>query len=247
MKTFGIIGYPLAQSFSQSYFSEKFQKLGIDARYLSFPIPAITEFRGLLQQHPYLAGLNVTIPYKEQILPFLDDLDKEAGLIGAVNVIKINWDGKKPYLVGYNSDVKGFHDSLQALLKPIHNKALILGTGGASKAVAHALIKLGVSFRFVSRTPKAPAHVSYEELTPEIMEEYKLIINSSPVGMYPNSDQSPAIPYNCLSANHLVYDLVYNPDPTIFLKKASENGAMVKNGLEMLHLQAEEAWRIWNL
>lgn len=246
MRTFGLIGYPLGHSFSQSFFSKKFAEEKIDARYLNFAIPEIGEFKGLLEQHPYLAGLNVTIPYKEQVIPYLDDLDAEAAKIGAVNVIKISWDNNKPFLKGYNSDVKGFVDSIQPMLKPYHSKALILGTGGASKAVAHGLLQCGILFRYVSRTPKAPAHVSYDSLTPEIVSEYKLIINTSPLGMYPRTDEYPPIPYEGLGREHLIYDLIYNPEETIFMKKASEKGAVTKNGLEMLCLQAEEAWRIWN-
>ncbi|ASB50751.1 shikimate dehydrogenase family protein [Alkalitalea saponilacus] len=247
MRTFGLIGYPLSHSFSQGYFTEKFKKEKIDARYLNFPIASISEFKGLLEQHPYLAGLNVTIPYKEQVIPFLDELDEEAGLIGAVNVIKISWNNNKPFLKGFNSDVTGFFNSLTPLIKPEHTKALILGTGGASKAVSHALLKAGILYRFVSRTPKAPSHVSYDSLTPEIISEYKIIINTSPIGMHPNTEEAPDIPYESITENHLVYDLIYNPETTLFMEKAAEKGATIKNGLEMLHLQAEEAWRIWNM
>ncbi len=246
MRTFGLIGYPLTHSFSQGYFSEKFKNEGIEARYLNFPISSIHDFCGLLEQHPYLAGLNVTIPYKEQVLPYLDELDDEAARIGAVNVIKIFWDKKRPFLKGYNSDVKGFFNALQPLLQPWHGKALILGTGGASKAVAHGLLNAGILYRFVSRHPKGPSQVSYEALTPEIISEYKLIINTSPLGMYPNIETCPPLSYEAITQQHLIFDLIYNPETTLFMKRASENGAVVKNGLEMLHLQAEEAWKIWN-
>jgi shikimate dehydrogenase len=246
MRTFGLIGYPLSHSFSQGYFTDKFRNEGIEARYLNFPIASINDFRGLLDQHPYLAGLNVTIPYKEQILPYIDELDEEAAHIGAVNVIKVIWKNKKPLLKGYNSDVKGFLDALQPMLQPWHGKALILGTGGASKAVAHGLLKAGILYRFVSRNPQTPSQVSYDSLTPEIISEYKLIINTSPLGMYPKTDECPDLPYAAISEKHLIYDLIYNPQMTLFMKRAAENGAVVKNGLEMLHLQAEEAWRIWN-
>ncbi len=246
MRTFGLIGYPLSHSFSQGYFSDKFRNENIEARYLNFPIASINEFKGLLDQHPYLAGLNVTIPYKEQVLPYLDELDDEAAQIGAVNVIKISWIHNKPILKGYNSDVKGFFNALNPMLQPWHGKALILGTGGASKAVAHALLKAGILYRFVSRHPKGPTQVDYASLTPEIISEYKLIINTSPLGMYPNMERCPDLPYEAISAQHLVFDLIYNPETTLFMKKAAENGAVVKNGLEMLHLQAEEAWKIWN-
>jgi shikimate dehydrogenase len=246
MRTFGLIGYPLSHSFSQGYFSDKFKKEDIEARYLNFPIASINDFKGLLDQHPYLAGLNVTIPYKEQVLPYLDELDDEAAQIGAVNVIKISWNNKKAVLKGFNSDVKGFFNALKPLLQPWHGKALILGTGGASKAVAHALLKAGILYRFVSRNPKGPSQVDYASLTPEIISEYKLIINTSPLGMYPNMERCPELPYEAMTAQHLVFDLIYNPETTLFMKRASENGAVVKNGLEMLHLQAEEAWKIWN-
>ena len=246
MRTFGLIGYPLSHSFSQGYFSEKFKNEGIKARYLNFPIASINDFSGLLDQHPYLAGLNVTIPYKEQVLPYLDELDDEAARIGAANVIKIIWKDNKRILKGYNSDINGFLHALRPLLQPWHTKALILGTGGASKAVSYALLKAGIFYRFVSRTPKAPAQVNYNELTPEIVSEYKVIINTSPVGMYPNTESRPDLPYEAISKQHLIFDLIYNPKMTLFMKSAAENGAIVKNGLEMLHLQAEESWKIWN-
>jgi shikimate dehydrogenase len=246
MKTYGLIGFPLSHSFSQKYFTDKFSKEKIDARYLNFPIESISELPGLLKQHPYLAGLNVTIPYKQQIIPFLNELDAETSEIGAVNVVKITWANGQPILKGYNSDVKGFTRSLEPLLKPVHNKALILGTGGASRAVAHGLLKLGILYRLVSRNPQGPSHVSYNDLTPEIISEYKLIINTSPVGMYPNVDQCPTIPYEAISDQHVVFDLVYNPEQTLLMQKSAAQGATVKNGLEMLHLQAEEAWHIWN-
>lgn len=247
MKTYGLIGYPLGHSFSQSYFTTKFKEEKIDARYLNFPIPSIDEFEGLIKQHPYIAGFNVTIPYKKQILCFLSELDQEAANIGAVNVVKVIWKGKKQILKGYNSDVIGFLGSLQPLLKQHHTKALILGSGGASKAVAYGLSKSGITFRFVSRAPKGTAQVSYESITPEILSEYKLIINTTPLGMSPNIDECPDIPYEAVTPNHLFYDLIYNPEETLFMKKAAEKGATIKNGLEMLHLQAEAAWEIWNL
>ncbi len=247
MRTFGIIGYPLKQTFSPTYFGEKFSKEGIDARYLTFPLSSITDFKGLLEQHPYIAGLNVTIPYKEQVIPYLDELDSEAAKIGAVNVIKFTRNGGKLHLKGYNSDVKGFLDSLKPMIKPWHTKALIFGTGGASKAVAHALANEGILYRFVSRNPKSSSEVGYSDLSPEIISEYKLLINTTPLGMYPNSDNAPEIPYEGIGDKHLAYDVVYNPDTTLFLKKAQERGAQIKNGLDMLYLQAKEAWRIWNL
>jgi shikimate dehydrogenase len=246
MKTYGLIGYPLAQSFSQKYFSAKFERENINAQYLNFPIPSIDEFKELIEHHPYIAGMNVTIPYKEKVIPFLDGLDDTAIEIGAVNVIKFTWNDGKPNLKGYNSDTIGFTNSLLPLLKPSHNKALILGTGGAAKAVAYSLKKLGIAFRFVSRHPQSTGHVTYDQLTQEILESYHLIINTSPLGMYPNVDASPDIPYHLLGKHHLLYDLVYNPETTQFMQKGLEYGASVKNGLEMLHLQADAAWEIWN-
>lgn len=246
MKTYGLIGYPLAQSFSQKYFSAKFEKEGINAQYLNFPIPTIDEFKELIGHHPYIAGMNVTIPYKERVIPFLDELDDTAREIGAVNVIKFNWDGTKPHLKGYNSDTIGFYNSLKPLLQPHHTKALILGTGGAAKSVAYSLKKLGISYRFVSRQPHGLGHVTYDQLTREIMESYHLIVNTSPLGMYPNVNASPDIPYQFLGKQHLLYDVVYNPEVTEFLQKGLEQGASIKNGLEMLHLQANAAWEIWN-
>lgn len=246
MKTFGLIGYPLEHSFSQHYFTEKFKRENIEARYLNFAIPAINELPELLAHHPYMAGLNVTIPYKQQVIDYLDAVDSTAGAIGAVNVIKIIREDKKLHLKGYNSDVVGFTRSLTPLITPEHKKALILGTGGASRAVAHALREMGILFRFVSRSPALPSQVSYQSLTPEIVSHYKLIINTTPLGMYPQNQSCPDIPYEGITTQHLAYDLVYNPDSTWFMQNCARKGAVVKNGLEMLHLQAEAAWEIWN-
>ncbi len=246
MKTYGLIGYPLEHSFSQHYFTKKFKRENIEARYLNFAISDIKEFPELLAHHPYLAGLNVTIPYKQQVIDFLDAVDSIANEIGAVNVIKIIREGEKVSLKGYNSDVVGFVRSLAPLIKPEHKKALILGTGGASKAVAHGLRQMGLLYRFVSRTPFNPSQVSYESLTPEIVSHYKLIINTTPLGMFPRNQTCPDIPYESITPQHLAYDLVYNPPSTLFMQKCASKGAVVKNGLEMLHLQAEAAWEIWN-
>ena len=246
MKTYGLIGYPLEHSFSQKYFTGKFEKEGINARYLNFPIPSINDFPDLFLHHPYLAGLNVTIPYKEQIFKYLDEVDPVAEKIGAVNVIRITWDNQKYTLKGYNSDIVGFKTSIFPLLTIDHKKALVLGTGGASKAVVEALKQLNIEFRYVSRTPKDKNTISYDSLTKEIVSEHKLIINTTPLGMFPKTDACPDIPYDALTSEHLLYDLVYNPEETLFLKKGKEKGAKTKNGLEMLFLQAEEAWRIWN-
>ncbi|WP_455666826.1 shikimate dehydrogenase family protein [Phocaeicola sp.] len=245
MRKYGLIGYPLGHSFSKNFFNEKFHSESIDAEYVNFEIPAIKELPSVLLANPNLVGLNVTIPYKEQVISYLDELDKDAAAIGAVNVIKIVNQKGKTKLVGYNSDVIGFTQSIEPLLEPQHKKALILGTGGASKAVDYGLRKLGLECKFVSRTPRE-GMLTYEELTPEIMDEYKVIVNCTPVGMYPHADQYPNIPYECLTPNHLLYDLLYNPDTTLFMKKGADKGAVVKNGLEMLLLQAFGAWDIWN-
>ncbi len=246
MKTYGLIGFPLTHSFSQRYFSEKFANDNINARYLNFPISSIDDFTELFKHHPYLAGVNVTIPYKQEIISFLDELDMTAKEIGAVNVIKILWKSKSPRLKGFNSDIIGFKNSLNPLLSSAHKKALILGTGGASKAVAKGLKQLSIEFKYASRTPANSDILGYNQITNETLSEYKLIVNTTPLGMFPKTDSCPDIPYSSLSSEHLLFDLIYNPEETLFLKKGNEQGAQIKNGLEMLHLQAEEAWRIWN-
>lgn len=247
MDKFGLIGYPLKHSFSISYFNEKFQSENIDAEYVNFEIPRIEDFMEVVEENPNLRGLNVTIPYKEQVIPYLDELDKDTAKIGAVNVIKIIPQGKGDVkLVGYNSDIIGFTRSIEPLLQSHHVKALILGTGGASKAVFHGLANLGIEATFVSRTKKSNDILTYQELTPEIMQEHTVIVNTTPLGMYPNVDACPDIPYDQLTPNHLLYDLLYNPHETLFMKKGMERGATVKNGLEMLLLQAFVSWEIWN-
>lgn len=247
MDKYGLIGYPLKHSFSISYFNEKFQSENIDAEYVNFEIPSIKDFMEVVEENPNLRGLNVTIPYKEQVIPYLDELDKDTAKIGAVNVIKIIPQGKGDVkLVGYNSDIVGFTRSIEPLLQSHHVKALILGTGGASKAVFHGLANLGIEATFVSRTKKSNDILTYQELTPEIMQEHTVIVNTTPLGMYPNVDACPDIPYDQLTPNHLLYDLLYNPHETLFMKKGMERGATVKNGLEMLLLQAFVSWEIWN-
>lgn len=245
MQKYGLLGYPLGHSFSKTYFNQKFEAEKIDAEYINFEIPNVKEIKDVLKENPGLNGLNVTIPYKEQVIPFLDDLDEDARLIGAVNVIKFS-KGMfgRVKLKGYNSDIIGFKQSIEPLLAITHRKALILGTGGASKAVFHGLKQLGVGSTFVSRAPKEFC-ITYEEITPKVMEQYTVIINTTPVGMFPNINACPQIPYDLLTADHLLYDLLYNPDETLFMKKGKEKGAVVKNGLEMLLLQAFAAWEIW--
>lgn len=241
MDKYGIIGYPLGHSFSRAFFTEKFQREHIDAEYVNFEIPSADMLPGIVQANPNLRGLNVTLPHKEAVIPMLDELSDEAKEIGAVNVIRVR-DGR---LKGFNSDIIGFMDSIRPLLKPWHQHALVLGTGGASRAIRVGLQRLGIEWTYVSRTP-APGRLTYSELTPQLMEHYQVIVNCSPVGMFPHVDACPDIPYHLLTHRHLLYDLVYNPEETLFLKRGAEHGATVKNGLEMLHLQALASWRFWN-
>lgn len=241
MDKYGIIGYPLGHSFSRAFFTEKFQREHIDAEYVNFEIPSADMLPGIVQANPNLRGLNVTLPHKEAVIPMLNELSDEAKEIGAVNVIRVR-DGR---LKGFNSDIIGFVDSLRPLLKPWHQHALVLGTGGASRAIRVGLQRLGIEWTYVSRTP-APGRLTYSELTPQLMEHYQVIVNCSPVGMFPHVDACPDIPYHLLTHRHLLYDLVYNPQETLFLKRGAKHGAAVKNGLEMLHLQALASWRFWN-
>ena len=241
MDRYGIIGYPLGHSFSRAFFTEKFQREHIDAEYVNFEIPSADMLPGIVQANPNLRGLNVTLPHKEAVIPMLDELSDEAKEIGAVNVIRVR-DGR---LKGFNSDIIGFMDSIRPLLKPWHQHALVLGTGGASRAIRMGLQRLGIEWTYVSRTP-APGRLTYADLTSELMEHYQVIVNCSPVGMFPRVDACPDIPYQLLTGRHLLYDLVYNPQETLFLKRGAEHGAAVKNGLEMLHLQALASWRFWN-
>lgn len=249
MDTYGLIGFPLKHSFSAKFFAEKFHREGIDAEYLNFEIEDIHEIRRVILFHQHMKGLNVTIPYKEKVLPFLHDISPEAEKIGAVNAIKVDRKPGDMYfyrLTGYNTDYIGFRDSLSPLLNPaVHRKALILGTGGASKAVAQALQDLNIDWQYVSRTPQGN-RLTYDMLTPEIMSTHQLIVNASPVGTFPHSDACPDIPYQLLTADHLLYDLVYNPEETLFLKKGKAQETVTKNGREMLEIQAAAAWEIWN-
>ena len=244
MRQFGLIGLPLAQSFSKKYFTAKFENEKIDAVYDLLELQDISELSALLMNDE-LYGLNVTIPYKEKVIPFLDELDKTAADIGAVNVIKFIRDKGTLRLKGYNSDVIGFETSLCPFLKSYHKKALILGTGGASKAIDYVLRTLGIETTFVSRTPK-PGILTYSQLSKEILSDNLLIINASPVGMYPHISECPAIPYQFLTPNHLLFDVVYNPYETLFLNRGKEMGAFGLNGENMLVGQAIAAWEIWN-
>jgi shikimate dehydrogenase len=245
MDKYGLIGYPLGHSFSNGYFKEKFENEGIDAKYINFEIAHIETLPEILAANPDLKGLNVTIPYKEKIISYLDAMSQEAREIGAVNVVKVQHKGKNIYLKGYNSDVIGFTQSIEPLLERYHKKALILGTGGASKAVNYSFKKLGLETKLVSRTQKAGA-ITYNDVTPDVMKEYNVIVNCTPVGMYPNIEECPKLPYEALDDHNILYDLIYNPDVTLFMKKGTEHGAVVKNGLEMLLLQAFASWDFWN-
>ena len=242
MRLYGLIGYPLTHSFSKKYFTEKFEKLGLpDCRYENYSIASISELKKVLGNNPSLRGLNVTIPYKESVVALLDEKSDVVKKIAACNCIKI--DGDK--LKGFNTDTIGFERTLVPQLKGYHKKALILGTGGAARAVEFVLNKLGIAYKYVSRKPSV-RHFSYEQLTATLIREYPLIINTTPLGMFPNIVQAPPIPYEALTSNHLLYDLIYNPETTLFLKKGEKMGAQVMNGREMLVIQAEESWNIWN-
>lgn len=245
MDKYGLIGYPLGHSFSISYFNEKFANEGINAKYINFEIPKIDNLIEILTSTPELKGLNVTIPYKEKVMAYLDTISPEAKSIGAVNVIRIMHKGKKNILKGYNSDVIGFTRSIEPMLEKYHHKALILGTGGASKAIHYGLKSLGLECLFVSRNKKAGT-ITYKDVTPEIIKEYNVIVNCTPLGMYPNVETCPELPYNAMDNHTILYDLIYNPDETLFMKKGSEYGANTKNGIEMLLLQAFASWEFWH-
>lgn len=245
MDKYGLIGYPLGHSFSISYFNEKFQNEGIDAAYENFEIPDIKALPEVLDSNPELRGLNVTIPYKEKVISYLDALSPEAREIGAVNVIKVEHKSRKISLKGYNSDVIGFTKSIEPLLERYHKKALILGTGGASKAIEYGLHSLWLETMKVSRSEKSGC-IQYKQLKAEDMKEYNVIVNCTPMGMFPNVGTYPPLPYEAMDSHTLLYDLVYNPEQTLFLKKGEARLATTKNGLEMLLLQAFAAWDIWN-
>ncbi|MBQ4139309.1 MAG: shikimate dehydrogenase [Muribaculaceae bacterium] len=241
---YGLIGYPLRHSFSIDYFNHKFHAEDINAEYVNFEIEDIGDLMEIIAEEPRLNGLNVTSPYKEQVLPYMNHLDESAEVVGAVNVIKFVRQDKGLELHGYNSDVMGFLRSVQPLINEERKQAMILGTGGAAKAVAHALRQLGVEVSFVSRQKTAHT-VVYEEITKNMVHANKLIINATPLGKFPDVDKCPDFPYKFLTKEHLCYDLVYNPDETLFMKKSLQAGAQVKNGLEMLLLQAFESYSIW--
>jgi shikimate dehydrogenase len=241
---FGLLGKNISYSFSRGYFTEKFKELNlIKNKYVNFDIQKIEHFPAIIKEAENLKGMNVTIPYKEEVLKYLDKIDSTAKKIGAVNTIKFT---KRGNLKGYNSDVVGFESSIKPLLKNHHKKALILGTGGASKAIAYALKKNKIKYKFVSRNPEGKKEISYDSLTQELLHKYVVIINCTPLGTSPDIEKCPNIPYQYLTNKHLLFDLIYNPEVSTFLSKGKEKGATIKNGNEMLELQAEESWRIWN-
>ncbi|MDZ4664956.1 MAG: shikimate dehydrogenase [Bacteroidota bacterium] len=243
MSEYGLIGKNLSHSFSKAYFEKKFKELGLDyLEYTNFELENIEDIKQVLARNPELRGFNVTIPYKENIIPFLDELSPEARGIAAVNCVKIT-NGK---LIGYNTDAYGFASSIKPFLEPQHSRALILGTGGSSKAVVFVLKQLNVEVFFASTSKKRQGTFPYEALNERLFNACKFIINTTPVGMFPNINECPSIPYECFSPQHLVYDLIYNPEETLFLQKAKAQGATIINGLSMLHLQAEKSWEIWN-
>lgn len=247
MRKFGLIGYPLGHSFSKGYFGEKFRRERIDdAVYENFPMENVEDLPDLVSTQKDLLGLNVTIPHKEAVFSILDEVDPEADKIGAVNTIRIYREGTSIHMKGFNTDVYGFEKPLLDVLQPVHNKALVLGTGGAAKAVAYILDKHRIHFKYVSRTPRNERMLSYDQLTPDLIREHKLIINTSPIGMSPNTEDCPRLPYDAITPEHILYDLIYNPEQTLFLRKGSEKKASLINGLPMLYLQAERSWEIWN-
>lgn len=246
MDQYGLIGNPLKHSFSKGFFNDKFSAENIDAEYINFEIPVIEDFKSIIKNYPQLRGLNVTIPYKEQVIPYLDKLSENVQLIGAVNVIKVEHSKKgKPLLTGYNSDIIGFKNSIEPLLQPHHTHALVLGSGGAAKAIYYGLKQLGVTPTYVSREKTSASMLIYPNLNEDIMKANTVIVNCTPVGMWPNVEDCPNIPYHLLTKEHLLYDLLYNPNETLFMKKGKEQGAKVKNGLEMLLLQAFASWDFW--
>lgn len=248
MKRYGLVGYPLGHSFSAGYFAEKFAALGLadECSYANYPLERIEELRQALS--PDIRGFNITIPHKQRILPLLSEIDPEAEAVGAVNCVKVLPDGS---FKGYNTDVYGFELSLRKMLATFPAplaalKALVLGTGGAAQAVHYVLRKLGIAYAGVSRTASGPQRLGYEQLTPEILDAHRLIVNTTPLGMHPNVEAKAALPYDSIGAGHYLYDLIYNPAQTAFLREGRVRGAWVKSGLEMLVLQAERSWEIWN-
>jgi shikimate dehydrogenase len=247
MKLYGLIGYPLTHSWSAVFFNRKFQELGLrDHDYRLFPLLFIHEMRPLIEQNPEIAGLNVTIPYKRDVLGLLDRISPEAEQIGAVNCISIERKGNRNILCGYNTDYIGFFESLKPLLQPYHTRALVLGSGGSSLAVRFALTKVNLSYTLISRKKSGADVLTYAEVDESLIRAHPIIINTTPLGMFPDTDQCPDIPYSFLENQHLLFDLVYNPEETLFLKKGRDSGAQTMNGIRMLEIQAEASWKIWN-
>lgn len=245
MKTFGLIGKKLSHSFSQGYFTKKFAQLSLtDHHYLNYELATLDELPDLIQRVKP-SGLNVTIPFKEDVIQYVDRLSKEAEEIGAVNVLQIKSINNSIEVIGHNTDAFGFHQSIKPFFEGYHERALVLGTGGASKAVAHVLTQLGVNITYVSRTPEF-GQLGYDEINEYVMAFHPMIINTTPVGMFPNQDEKAGIPYEYLTDKHFLVDLIYNPEETLFLKEGKARGAKTLNGLSMLHQQAEKAWEIWN-
>lgn len=247
-RKFGLIGFPLSHSFSKKFFTEKFAAEGIAAEYLNFEIENISQLPHILTTHHNLEGLNVTIPYKEQVISYLDFIDESAAQIQAVNTIRIIRSGHHISLRGYNTDIQGFQESIKPLLQKHHHKALVLGTGGASKAIVKALENLKIETILVSRNPEPEekGEISYGDLDEDVMANYKIIVNTTPIGTFPKVEGCPSIPFDLITPKHLLFDLVYNPQVTEFLKQGKQRGAATSNGLDMLHLQALAAWEIWN-
>lgn len=246
MRKYGLIGYPLSHSFSKRFFSAYFENESVTAEYNNFEISEISLIQDIIRDNPDLAGFNVTIPYKQAIIPFLDYCDSKAAAIQAVNTVKIDRSGEKITLTGFNTDLAGFRDSIRPLLKPHHRKAMVLGTGGASKAVNAVLAELSIPVLAVSREYRPGNTISYGQITRQIMEECTIVVNTTPLGTYPKTDGCPELPFRFVGNNHLLFDLVYNPPVTTFLQRGIDQGAEVKNGQEMLELQALAAWKIWN-
>jgi shikimate dehydrogenase len=244
MALYGLIGYPLSHSFSKDYFTKKFEREGLqEHRFENFSIPQVRQLEEIIRSHDNLKGLSVTIPHKQAVLPLLTDMDSSAGVVGACNCIKV--EGTR--LSGYNTDIMGFKNSLVPLLQPQHTKALILGKGGAAKAVGYVLEQLAIDYLFVERkSSRDEQSILFENVSKELVKERKLIVNTTPLGTFPAVDTCPDIPYDALTQEHLLFDLVYNPAKTLFLQRGEAMGTITKNGYEMLVLQAEESWRIWN-
>ncbi|WP_372775486.1 shikimate dehydrogenase [Mangrovibacterium sp.] len=248
MKTYGLIGYRLGYSFSKGFFTEKFEKENLkEHEYVNFELDKIDEFPSIFEKNDHIGGLNCTIPYKQQLIPFMDEIDAEAAKVGAINTVKIIHSETGTKLKGFNTDIYGFENSLKPMLGEKHKKALILGTGGASKAIKYILEKLGLSYVSATIEDEVKAdEVRYEQIDEALLQECLVVINATPLGTSPNIDTCPNIPYEFLTPDHVLFDLVYNPEETLFMKKGKAQGATVKNGLEMLHLQAIKSWEIWN-